>query len=555
MPLNGSGVATPPGANYPAVSLALITAANRNGVDADVYTILSTALYKDGQQTPTANIPLGGFKLTGVGAASARTDAATLATIQDGTGVYVGTVGGTANAITLTPSPAITALVAGQAFYWIASGANTGAVTLQVSGLASPPAVTKNGTTALVTGDIPSGALIGARYDGTRFQLITTGAASAPGGPFVDTSPVVVGSGDATKKIRFEVDGLTTATTRVITVPDSDITLSTSIITTAPRILENAGLSIALAANAVTIALKGADGNDPSASNAVGIGFRSATITTGQASKVSVVAALSTVISSGSTGGTISAQASRIWIGALLTGGAAELCWFQALSGTSIAPINEGGLISTTAEGGAGAADSAQTWYSTTARASVPVTILGYFDSTQTTAGTWAQAITSLIVNPRYRPGDLVQQYINSTGAVATGTTAIPNDDTIPQNTEGDQYLATTSMTPLSGANVLRASFSIAAITSSAAEVISYAIFRDSTAAAIASKIDRIVSVANMLAGDINVVTIAGSTSATQFKLRAGAQAASTTTFNGTGGGRIHGGVLASSALIEEIMA
>jgi hypothetical protein len=35
----------------------------------------------------------------------------------------------------------------------------------------------------------------------------------------------VVGSSDATKKVRFEVDGLTTATTRVLTVPDADATL------------------------------------------------------------------------------------------------------------------------------------------------------------------------------------------------------------------------------------------------------------------------------------------------------------------------------------------
>lgn len=120
----------------------------------------------------TADVAAGGFKLTGVGAATARTDAASLATIQDGTGIYSATVGGTADAITLTPSPAITAYAAGQAFYWIASGANTTAVTLAVSGIAGAKAVTKNGSTALVAGDIASGALVGARYDGTRFQLI-----------------------------------------------------------------------------------------------------------------------------------------------------------------------------------------------------------------------------------------------------------------------------------------------------------------------------------------------------------------------------------------------
>lgn len=43
--------------------------------------------------------------------------------------------------------------------------------------------------------------------------------------PTVDTTPIIKGSVDATKLVRFEVDGLTTATTRVITVPDKDITL------------------------------------------------------------------------------------------------------------------------------------------------------------------------------------------------------------------------------------------------------------------------------------------------------------------------------------------
>lgn len=50
-------------------------------------------------------------------------------------------------------------------------------------------------------------------------------AVAASAAAFADTSPVVKGSADATKQIRFEVDGLTTATTRVLTVPDADLTL------------------------------------------------------------------------------------------------------------------------------------------------------------------------------------------------------------------------------------------------------------------------------------------------------------------------------------------
>lgn len=43
--------------------------------------------------------------------------------------------------------------------------------------------------------------------------------------PVADTTSVVKGSGDATKEVRFEVDGLTTSTVRVITAPDSNTTL------------------------------------------------------------------------------------------------------------------------------------------------------------------------------------------------------------------------------------------------------------------------------------------------------------------------------------------
>lgn len=57
----------------------------------------------------------------------------------------------------------------------------------------------------------------------------TNAAASAAvaqsGAAFVDSNPVVKGSADATKQVRFEVDGLTSGQTRVLTVPDADLTL------------------------------------------------------------------------------------------------------------------------------------------------------------------------------------------------------------------------------------------------------------------------------------------------------------------------------------------
>jgi len=68
---------------------------------------------------------------------------------------------------------------------------------------------------------------------GSTGQVLTVASglpswAAAGGGsspPFADTQTIVKGSVDATKLIRFEVDGLTTGTTRVITTPDTDGTL------------------------------------------------------------------------------------------------------------------------------------------------------------------------------------------------------------------------------------------------------------------------------------------------------------------------------------------
>lgn len=252
------------------------------------------------------------------------------------------------------------------------------------------------------------------------------------------------------------------------------------------RLVNNVGLTITMAANAATIALKGADGNDPSGSNTCTIGIRSGTITLGTVNQRTVQAALSTVISSGSTGGTVSGQISRIWIAGIDVGGVIELAWYQSVSGTNIKNFDEGGVISTTAEGGAGAADSAQTWYSTTARASVAFTILGYFESTQNVAGTWASAATTIVVNPAVRPGMIMQSLRTSTTAIVTCNTNIPFDNTIPQNTEGTQVL-TQSITPTSGANVIRVEFGGWGSTVGSGSNMTASLIQDATANALAA--------------------------------------------------------------------
>jgi hypothetical protein len=127
-------------------------------------------------------------------------------------------------------------------------------------------------------------------------------------------------------------------------------------------------------------------------SSTLSLSFRSAALGNGTITTVSGTPA-NLIISSGSTLGTVSAQQSRIVVLALNNAGTIELAAVNVSGGND---LSETGLISTTAEGGAGAADSANVIYSTTARSNVPYRVIGYIESTQATAGTWVTAPSTI---------------------------------------------------------------------------------------------------------------------------------------------------------------
>lgn len=185
-----------------------------NNTLTDIATGLSTCVLKDGTQTMTAALPMGGFRITGLGAATARTDAIRLSQVQDSTALYIGNIAGT-NTVTGTLTPSITAYVTGQQFLLTPANTNTGATTLNLNGVGAG-AIQSRGQ-ALVGGEliqsIPS--ILVCVTATPVFELIGTA-------PFDDLRPLVVGSSDPTKKIRFEVDGLTAGQTRVLTAPNQD---------------------------------------------------------------------------------------------------------------------------------------------------------------------------------------------------------------------------------------------------------------------------------------------------------------------------------------------
>lgn len=155
--------------------------------------------------------------------------------------------------------------------------------------------------------------------------------------------------------------------------------------------LQNAGVGAAVAANALTVSLKQADGTtNPGAAPAeVETAFRNATATTGGYNVRPTSGALSVVVSSGSTLGHISAVNQYIYVYLIDNAGTPELAVSSSI-------FDEGSVVSTTAEGGAGAADSYTTMYSTTARSNVPCRLIARLKSNQATAGTWATAISEI---------------------------------------------------------------------------------------------------------------------------------------------------------------
>lgn len=334
-----------------------------------------------------------------------------------------------------------------------------------------------------------------------------------------------------------------------------------------PGRLQNLSLTLTVAASALTIALKDRDGSDPSAASPVSAGMRNVTVATGDFTVQNVVAANSLVVSSGSTLGTANGVPFRLWIVLFNDGGTLRLgvinCVTSAAGAgagrdvSAIYPLSAWGIASSTAEGGAGAADSAQTFYTGTAVTSKAFVVIGYatWESGLATAGTWSSGPTRIqLFGPGVPlPGQVVQGQRTDTGSAATGTTQIPTDSTIPQNTEGDQYLSQ-AITPQSAANVLRVNACAMLSNSGAGSWLAAALFRDSTANALRTFAAVQPTATGALPLPIEAQLLADSTSSTTFKVRGGAGSAGTTTFNGTTGSALFGGTANSYLGVQEIM-
>jgi hypothetical protein len=350
MPRNGSGTFSLYTPGNPVVTGTTISSTWANNTLNDLATGLTNSLAKDGQTTPTANLPMGTFKLTGLGAGTAATDSLNLTQAQNEAYQLIGTIAGT-DTITGSLTPNLTAYAAGQTFRFVAANTNTGAVTINIDGLGAK-SITKNGTSALAAGDIKQNGVYQITYDGTQFQALSSLNIN-------DLSPVDFAYGNDYAAISDGSDSNTNKKARLSASPLKDIDAS-------------------VASNALTITI-----------NPTTLDFRSTTLTDGTPTRVTLTSAVTVVVPNTATLGTINATAARFAVLAINNAGTIEAAVVNLAGGNQ---LDETNLITTTTIGTG--ADSNNVIYSTTGRTNVAYRVVGFIDITEATAGVWATAPT-----------------------------------------------------------------------------------------------------------------------------------------------------------------
>jgi len=253
---------------------------------------------------------------------------------------------------------------------------------------------------------------------------------------------------------------------------------------------------------------------------------------------------LVTAVSNGTAGGTVTSVAATVPAFLSITGSPVTTTGTLAigLSGTAL-PLANGGTAATSASA---------------ARTSLGLVIgtdvlapsgsgasLTSLNATNISSGTLAKA--------RLPTGTVLQVVNVQTGTVATGTGTIPFDNTIPQITEGTEYM-TLAITPTSATSMLLISV-VFYSSNTPQDEMTFALFQDSTANALAAVSSTpFTATARQVTCFTHKMT-SGTTSATTFRVRAGMASAGTVSFNGQSGAQRFGGVAASSITIYEVAA
>lgn len=419
MSFNGSGTYTLPSGN-PVVSGTTISSTTHNNTMTDVANALTNTLCKDGQSTPSANLKMGGFKLTGLAAGTGAGESARWEQLFDqGTEVSVASAAMTdigaqnSNFISVTGTTTITSFgtnYKGPRFLRFAGALSlTNSSTLVLPG--SADIVTAAGDTCIAVPKATAGVNDGWSIVAYQRNVATAGTGSTS---VALSSTDVTLTGAQASYATVTLTGTLSANVNVI-FPTwvrswNVVNNCTGAFTVTCKTASGTG--VVVAAGSSTIAGDGTNivfsGNSSSykeiqtitatvASNALTLGlnatnldFRATPLTSGTVNTRSV-SALSLVVPTSATLGTVSTQSARLVLLAIDNAGTVELAVVNLAGGNK---LDETSLINTTAISSSATANNVI--YSTTARTGVPYRVVGFIDITEATAGTWATAPTTV---------------------------------------------------------------------------------------------------------------------------------------------------------------
>lgn len=322
-------------------------------------------------------------------------------------------------------------------------------------------------------------------------------------------------------------------------------------------------ISASVGSNALTLQLLDENGNTPSEPSGaiVKASWRSNTSSSGDVDTANL-STTSLTISAGSTLGTTSGVPFTLWLVVFNDGGTYRLAAINPLVYAAGLKFiyklrTQNAVASATAEGGAGAADAAATFYASATVTLKAYTIVGKitYNSGLLTAGNWTSVPTHI---SSYRqgmslPGDVIQSYRNESGTATSAlTTQIPADNSIPTSSEGTQVFEAT-LTRTLDANMIRVRHKgLYSISSTAQGTVS--LLKDAGAAALAAMGKNIITNATEC---LELEYVAGPeaiNAAESWKIYAGPGAAVNLYMNADSGGtRLYGGVAASFLEVEEI--
>ena len=159
--------------------------------DEDLATAIENCITRNGENSPSANLPMNAKKHTGVADATQNSEYAAYGQLLALTQPFVGAanVAGTATAITLAPSPAITSYTTGKGFSFFAESASTGPTTVAVGSLSAVSMRRADGT-EIADGDWAAGRYIQIIYSGSVWLSNIQGPASGGVGTITSVTGV-----------------------------------------------------------------------------------------------------------------------------------------------------------------------------------------------------------------------------------------------------------------------------------------------------------------------------------------------------------------------------